>query len=121
MNAIMARPPPIVKAPTLRKNAQICPRSGALVLPPAAAGLASPVGHHHGRVNTARPRIDDALKASAPALAPWNTSRPAIPARIRIGTMPSGVPTDAAAAITPITVSATVVAAARPSRYTAIA
>src|SRR5262245_52499329 len=121
MNAIIVRPPPIVKAPTLRKYA---PRSSRLVGSGTrlAANQAEPdTLSHQGTERTTRPSADEKAHTSGPGFFGWRSSRPAQPARTRIVTIPSGVAADTTAAATPIDTSVAVLAADFPRRYTASA
>src|SRR5215467_8804392 len=121
MNAIIVRPPPIVKAPTLRKYAPMSSRllgSGTRAVPDQAGPAAF---SHQGAESTTRTSAEERARTGTVGFFGWRNRSPAHPARIRIATIPSDVAADARAAATAIAISATVPAVDLPSRYTASA
>src|SRR5262245_21995014 len=117
MNTIIVRPPPMVNAPTFRKYAQSSARLCGSGTPLTAAGAAF-VSHHDTEITP--PQVSKEATTTN-GLRGWKRTSPAAPARTRIATIPSGVETDATAAITAMPASDTVFAADRPSRYKATA
>src|SRR6185436_3203576 len=118
MNAIIVRPPPIVKAPTLKKYLPSSHRLFGLGMWPAPTADDA-VAIHHDAERTMRKPTDE--RATTRGVRGWKRSSPAAPARSRIATIPRGLHTEAAAATNPMIASGTVLAAVRPRRYTATA
>src|SRR5258705_9248246 len=118
MNAIIVSPPPIVKAPTLKKYVPSSHRLFGFGTRPAPAAEDA-VAIHHDAKRTARKTTDERITTLG--VRGWKRNSPAAPARSRIATIPRGLHSEAAAATKPMIASGTVLAAVRPRRYTATA
>src|SRR6266850_4163217 len=69
MNAIMARPPPIVNAPTLRKYMPMSHKLFGSGFPPGATETDVDIRNHQAAASTARKSTDETTATSAPGLA----------------------------------------------------
>jgi hypothetical protein len=116
MNAIIVRPPPTVRAPTLKKYAPMSARLGVVEAATPIAGPAPDIGQTSGKTTNAKARTPT---TTTPSFAEWKSSRPTPPASRRMAPTPSGVKIEVSAAAARMIACGIALTADRPSRYTA--
>src|SRR5262245_29231626 len=102
MNAIIVNPPPIVKAPTFRKYPPRSSKLWGLGTHSATDQAIRDAFSHQGAERTINTSTDERALTRSPGFFGCKSNTPAQPARIKIATIPSDVPADAAAAATPM-------------------